>query len=59
MINCYKYLGFEILITIKSSPLAVLIQVDPYNYGSIIKGQREQEVMIVAFCKDIKSEGKF
>lgn len=47
------------LITIKSSPLAVLIHVDPYNYGSIISGQRVQDVITAAFYKDIKSEGKF
>jgi len=46
-------------IVVKFSPSFPLIQFYPYNYGSIIRGHLEQEVITVAFSKDIGSAGKF
>ena len=44
-------------MTIKFSPRPPLIQIEPYNCGSMIKGHLEQLEMIAAFSMDIVSAG--
>ena len=51
--NSYCHLFYETLTVTKLSPYDPLIQVLPYNYGSMINGHLEQAEITEAFSKDI------